>query len=157
MPLWRERIYCKGKHGCNPNPSAVNVRHRHCSVEIICVIWSHSPTFMDIKYQGSHGPHHKPKAEKEKMKAGLSYGMTQFIKEQMAVNPTVTPAQLHIALTTTYKDKFAKSKMVCSENGACHTYCYIRPQHWLKLSIKLNTTENRVLSTHPTAANCMNF
>lgn len=114
--MWRERIYCKGKHNCAANPTAVNVKHRSCSVEIICTIWSKDPTKMEIRSTGTHGPHHNPPTHIEARKQNgdkLSYEVDQFIKREIAVNPAITPTQIHIAVTTTLKDKFRMTKCVC--------------------------------------------
>lgn len=32
--------------------------------------------------------------------------MDNYIKEQLATNPIITPAQLHVRMSTTLKDKF---------------------------------------------------
>jgi hypothetical protein len=73
IALWRERLYCTGKYGCAANPTAINSKHKCCAVEIICTIWADKPDFMEIKYQGEHGPHHKPPTSAVRGETKLTY------------------------------------------------------------------------------------
>jgi hypothetical protein len=62
IPLWRERIYCLGQHGCLANNNPSDHKHSHCSVDIICTIYSDAPDKMVISFVGDHGPNFKPPA-----------------------------------------------------------------------------------------------
>jgi hypothetical protein len=112
IPLWRERLYCKGRHGCVPNNAPHNQKHKNCTVEIICTIWADSPNEMEIKFSGEHGPQHKPPPAKEVLEQKLTYELDEWIKEQLAVTPNKTPTELHITISTTLKNRFAKHGVV---------------------------------------------
>jgi hypothetical protein len=112
VALWRERLYCMGRHGCSANPLAPNQKHRKCAVEIICTIWADAPDQMEIKFDGEHGPQHKPPAATEVLERKLTYDLDEWIKEQLKISPNSTPTELHIAISTTLKNRFAKSGVV---------------------------------------------
>lgn len=85
IPLWRERIYCLGEHGCNPNPLASDHKHSQCSVEIICTIFGDYPEKMELSFVGDHGPNHKP-PPCNLQERQLSFEVTQLHSKQYLHN-----------------------------------------------------------------------
>jgi hypothetical protein len=67
---------------------------------------------MEIKFEGDHGPQHKPPTATEVLENKLTYELDEWIKEQLNVTPNATPTELHIAISTTLKSRFAKHGVV---------------------------------------------
>jgi hypothetical protein len=81
VALWRERIFCAGKHGCQINKNPSDTKHKKCSVEIVCTIFADAPTMMEIRYKGDHGPQYKPPPSIDLLGRKLTY----------QVPPTLSP------------------------------------------------------------------